>query len=101
MSRPNNISNEDISRWDEIIDSEENLPSILKNSAVIKEVCYAGQWLSEELRKLDCKEDHIVRIAYTCGQLSFGRDPWDVAIKMLEAYKANDLEFEPDLSELN
>jgi len=101
MARPEHISNEDIARWDTLIDNDTNIPSAIAKNAVVREVCYAGQWLSEELTKLKCKEEFIVRITYTMGQLSFGRDAWVVAQSMLDAFKANELEYEVELSELN
>jgi hypothetical protein len=96
MSRPDFISNEDIARWSNHIDEDDSIPDEIKNSVIIREVCYAGFWLGEELEKLHCPEDISVRIRYTGGQLSFGRDPWDVHMNILEQYKNNTLVFEDD-----
>jgi hypothetical protein len=101
MPRPDSISNEDISRWSNNIDNDTNLPISLAESPVIREVCYAGLWLCEQLEKLNCPEEYIVRIQFAAGQLSFGRDPWDAHQKVLEAYKLNELDFEQDITELN
>lgn len=101
MPRPERVTNEDISRWDEIIEKDEILPSEVKQNPVIREVCYAGQWLSEELEKVGCPEEFVVRITYTAGQLCFGRDIWEVHQDMLKAFINNELEYEPDYNEVN
>jgi hypothetical protein len=101
MSRPEFVTNEDILRWSENIDNDDNIPAVVKDSAIIREVCYAGLWLAEELEKLNCTEDIITRIQFTAGRLSFGRDPWQVHQKMLEDYKNKELEFEKCSFELN
>ena len=54
MKRPEFITNEDLLRWNENINNDTNIPENLKNNIIIKEVCIAGQWLSEELIKLNC-----------------------------------------------
>lgn len=95
MPRPEYITEEDIARWDPIIKAE--LPASIADNLLFKEVCYAGQWLGEQLQLLGCPDDYSVRIVYTAGKLSFGRDPWDVSQKLLKAYELNELEFEePD-----
>jgi len=94
MPRPEYVTQEDIIRWDSIIDQE--LPAVVASNLLIKEVCYAGQWLGEQLKALDCSEEYIVRIVFTAGKLSFGRDPWDVSVTLLRAYELNELEYESD-----
>lgn len=94
MSRPEFVSNADIARWDENINKA--LSSEHANNTVLREVCYAGQWLGEQLAKLNCPEEYNIRIVFTAGQLAVGRDPWDVVDKLLTAYKQNDLKYEPD-----
>ena len=101
MSRPKFVTDEDILRWSEIIDQDPNVPALLVASEVIREVCYAGLWLCEELDKLGCPDEMISRIQYTCGKLSFGRDTWEVHQKVLEEYKNNQLEFAQDPIEMN
>lgn len=96
MLRPNFVTENDILRWDIIIDNDPLLPKSLATSPTIREVCYAGLWLWDELEKLDCPEFVIVRIQDTAGKLSFGRDTWDVSAKLLESYKNNELVFEED-----
>lgn len=92
MSRPDYITDADIARWTKNINSDSNIP----NSAVFREVCYAGLWLVESLDELDCPDELIVRIQYTAGKLSFGRDPWEVAIQLLDLYKNDELLYEQD-----
>lgn len=94
MSRPEFVTNEDIIRWSERIDQD--LPEHMVNNAIIREVCYAGQWLVEQLSDLNCPEDIIARIQYTAGQMSFGREPWTVHQILLEAFQNNELIFEED-----
>lgn len=101
MSRPEFITNEDITRWSDNIDNDPNISVGLAQSALIREVCYAGLWLCEQLEELNCPEELILRIQYTAGKLSFGRDAWEVHIKMLEDYKSDTLEYEIDSLELN
>ncbi len=99
MARPEFITNEDIARWSEMIDAD--LSPTLAESAIIKEVCYAGLWLAEQLHFLKCQEELIIRIQWTAGKLSFGRDPWEVHQQILDDYINNKLVFEEDLSDLN
>lgn len=96
MSRPDFITNEDIARWSKNLEEDESLSKELINSPIIREVCYAGLWLSEELEKLNCPNSIIVRIQYSAGKVSFSRDPWQVHQGFLEKYKNNELIFEND-----
>lgn len=101
MPRPKFISNEDIARFNKNIDNDSNLPPIIKGNEVIREVCMAGLYLGEELEKLKCPDEFIIRIIYSAGRLSFGKDPWDIHLKMLEDFKSNNLEYETDYNLLN
>lgn len=101
MKRPDFVSSEDLSRWDENISNDPNIPSTLLENAVIKEVCYAGQWLSEQLTKLECPDHLIVRIQHAAGGLSFGRDIWETHQMILESYKNDEMEFEPEPLDMN
>jgi len=96
MLRPNYITEDDILRWDIIINNDPFMPESLAASPTIREVCYAGLWLWDELEKLECPEFVIVQIQEAAGRLSFGRNTWDVSAKMLENYKNNELVFEED-----
>ena len=103
MSRPENITAEDITRWDQIIEQDPllaTLPPSLVESPIIKEVCYAGLWLTERLEELSCPESIMLRIQFQAGRLSFGRDAWTVHQQILQDYKDNKLVFETDSDEL-
>lgn len=101
MARPEFVTNDDILRWSENIDSDPSMTSTLTQNPIIREVCYAGLWLCEELEKLGCSEEMIARIQYTAGKLSFGREPWETHQMVLKGYQLNELEFEDDPSMLN
>lgn len=94
--RPDFVKDEDISRWSNNIEKDPNMPSFVLSNAIFREVCYSGLYLSEELEKLKCPDEIIVRIQFTAGKLSFGRDPWEVCIDLLNRYKKDELEFESD-----
>jgi hypothetical protein len=101
MSRPDFVTDEDISRWNTHMNDNPQLPQLLISNPTIREVCYAGEWLSEELDKLDCPEEFLNRILFTAGKLSFGRDPWEIHQQMLNSYNLNELDYETEPSELN
>jgi len=101
MSRPSFISTDDISRWSKEIDNDDRLPKGLIESPVIREVCYAGLWLCEELEKLSCPDSLIVRIQFTAGKMSFGKDVWQVHRQFLDDYKNNKLNIASDSKNLN
>src|SRR5271166_4643171 len=92
MSRPDFVTNEDIVRWSDNIDNDVNVKNLVQNP-IIRELCYAGLWLCEELEKLECPQILITRIQYTAGKLSFGRDMWEVHQKILHDYQNNDLQY--------
>jgi hypothetical protein len=96
MPRPEFITDEDINRWSLNIDNDKNFSKELISSPIIREVCYAGLWLAEELTKLDCPEYLITSIQYTAGNLSFGRDTWMISQLILEKYNSGELVLEVD-----
>ena len=99
MSRPEFVTEEDIERWQNDLDNDDQLPKTLLASSIIKEVCFAGLWLVEELEKLNCPDDILIRIQWTHGQLSYGRDTWKTAQTLLEGYRKGELIFETDEDE--
>jgi len=100
MHRPEFVTSEDITRWSEIIDKDSNIPQFVRESAIMREMMYAGLWMGEELLKLKCNPVLIGRIQFTTGSLCFGKpDPWEVHQEVLQAYQNNELEFEMDYSE--
>lgn len=96
MPRPDFITEEDILRWNKAIDSSPQIPKEMAQSALIKELCYAGIYLSEQLVNLKCPDSLIFRIQFSAGKASYGKDPWDVHLQFLEGYKNNELDFEED-----
>lgn len=96
MRRPDFVTNEDIQRWSDIIDSDPTFPKDYADQVILREVCYAGLWLSEKLQALDCPLDLVFRIQWTAGKISFGRDAWEVHQQMLNDYIDNKLIFEAD-----
>jgi hypothetical protein len=99
-NRPDFVTEEDTIRWDLQIELD-NIPKAIVDEPILVEVIYAGLYLIEQLRKLQCPEDYIFRIQYTAGAASFGRDPWEIHLEYLEAYRNNDLEFDADPDNLN
>jgi hypothetical protein len=102
MPRPNTVTNEDLSRWSEIIDNDPLMPKGLAENPIIREVCYAGQWLADKLTELECPGHLVGRIMYTAGQLSFGHpDTWEVHEDLLTRFINGELEFEMDPEDIN
>ena len=60
-----------------------------------------GLWLVEELTKLSCPEIMIVRIQFSAGKASFGKDPWKIHQSFLDGYINNTLDFVVDTKNLN
>lgn len=101
MSRPNFITEEDINRWSANIDNDPNFPEGMQNNKLVREVCYAGLYMCEQLEVLGCPETLMTRIQYTAGKQSFGSDPWKVHQEMLAQYKNNELKFDLETDEVN
>lgn len=96
MARPNYISNEDIKRWEKNLKEDKITSPYTRNNPILREVCYANIFLREKLEQLNCPEELILRINFTAGKMSFGRDPWGIAEFLLEKYEKNELVLEPD-----
>ncbi len=100
MSRPKSVTNEDLLRWSEKIQRDPLMGSAIMQSDVVKEVCFAGFWLSERLKELQCNETLIGRIIYTAGRMCFGQeDPWDIHRILLTEYVDGTLIYEKNLEE--
>jgi hypothetical protein len=95
------VSIEKIREYDENIDNDSNIPQAIKNDPIIREVCRAGLYLADQLDALDCPDDLIVRIQYTAGKLSFGRDIWETHQSVLQSYINNDIQVEPEPLDMN
>lgn len=94
------LTQDQLLEFNKIIDDDQYLSQELKNTPVIREVCLAGLWLSKELEKLNCPQLLIVRIQWTAGNLSFGRDAWEVHQQILQKYKNQELTFAEDFQEV-
>lgn len=102
MPRPESITNEDLDRWSETIDNDPLITTGMAQNPIIREVCYAGQWLADKLNELNCPDHLIGRIMYTAGRICFGRkDPWQVHQDILTQFVEGTLEFEMDPEETN
>jgi hypothetical protein len=95
------VSLEKIKEYDDNIDKDPYIPQMIKDNATIREVCRAGLYLVEQLEALQCPAEYVIRIQYTAGRCSFGREPWEVHQQFLESYKLNEMEFEPDPLNIN
>lgn len=98
--RPDFITSKDIAKWSKILDADSTLKNV-PNIPELREVCYAGLYLSEQLEDLECPADLIVRIQYTAGVMSFGRDAWEITLMLLDKFKKQELEFEVDVDSAN
>lgn len=102
MPRPEFVTNDDLARWSEKIDSDPLMSEGLGQNPIVREVCYAGQWINEQLTDLKCPDYIIGRIMYTAGAICFGRkDPWIIHQDILAQFIAGTLEFEIDTKEVN
>lgn len=103
MPRPESVTNEDLARWSDIIDNDPQPEVVqLAQNPIIREVCYAGQWLADKLEELNCPGHLIGRMMYTAGGLCFGRkDPWEIHQNLLDKYIDGTLEFEAEPNDVN
>lgn len=100
MTRPSFVTQEDLNRWSEIIDNDPLIPTSLAQNAIIREVCYAGQWLADRLTELKCPDNLIGQLMFSAGRLCFGQpDPWIIHQEVLNQYINGTLEFEVDPKE--
>jgi len=91
------LTNEKLAEYDSAIDDDPFIPKEYKDNFVIREVCRAGLYLCDELDILGCPMNLIIRIQYTAGKLSFGRDPWQMHLFILDEYKNNRLELSDEI----
>ena len=102
MPRPSTVTNEDLTRWSETIDNDPLVPESLSQNPIIREVCYAGQWLADKLTELNCPDHLIGRMMYSAGRMCFGRkDPWEIHFDILNRFVDGTLEFEMEPNEVN
>ena len=100
MPRPNSVTNEDLTKWSEKIDNDPLMDQNLAQNPIVREICYAGQWLADKLTELDCPDHLIGRMMYTAAQICFGRkDPWEIHLEILNRFIDGTLEFEMEPEE--
>lgn len=103
--RPEFVTGEDIERWNDNIKKDITLPEAVAESVLVnpllREVMYAGLWLGEQLLELNCAPEKIVRLQFTAGHLSFGRDIWEVHQEILDDYRNDRIEWEEDVARTN
>jgi hypothetical protein len=98
--RPETITHEDLQRWSEKIDNDPLMDANLAQNPIIREVCYAGQFLAEELIRLNCPDHLIGRIMFTAGKMCFGnKDPWKIHQDILTEFINGSLEYEEESKE--
>lgn len=102
MSRPETVTNEDILRWSEAIDNDPLLDANLAQNPIVREVCYAGQWLVDRLTEIKCPDHVVGQIMYTAAAMCYGRgDPWRIHQDMYIRFVAGELEFQVEPDALN
>lgn len=89
--RKNFITDEQLYIYDQNIDSDNKIPSFMKENSTIREVLRCGLWLVDELIARDCSEVNIVALQFRAGRLSYGREPWEVHQKILREYEKLDM----------
>jgi hypothetical protein len=94
------LTGEQIEKYNQQI-KDDKIPEKVLQEPLLMEVMYAGLWLVEQLQALRCPDEYIVRIQYTAGAASFGREPWEIHQFYLDAYKNSELEFDLDPDNLN
>lgn len=87
MPRPATVTQEQLTRWgsrlNRGVDDINDFVPVPKE--IIEEVGYAGSWLGEQLALLpEISEEESQMTRQAAGQIMVGRDPWDVAAKILE-----------------
>lgn len=92
MPRPDAVTDEMVAEWDAEMDSNppEGLPEFMLQMPEIREVYYAGEWLSAELSRVGADEETRQKICFASGQkMVFAPDPWQVVEETVSEYSAN------------
>jgi hypothetical protein len=91
MNRPERITEEDLKRWDSIVEQDSFSSSMMIMFSKLKEMMRAGLWLAEMLDKLGAEEQEIKNIQFSFGQKSLyiSSDDilWKLAQETIENYK--------------
>lgn len=94
MPRPPDISSERLDFWrrryEEVRLQED--PELFETP---EETYFAISWLEEQLGATDTEiSEEAYEVAFAAGQISFGRDPWEVMKLVLEDYRRG-VKYEP------
>lgn len=90
-----------MARWKTQLENDLLIPKSIIEVPLLREVCYAGYWLAEQLHELKCPEDLIVRIQHAAGGLSFGRDIWETHQMVLNSFRNDEIQIEPEPFDMN
>ena len=102
MPRPIDLTTEKLIEYDVIIDNDPLLDNLLANNPVIREVCYAGRWLCDKLKAINCPDYIIGTIMCCAGVASFGcEDTWEVHRIMLDQFIDGSLQVGDNFEEKN
>lgn len=91
MPRPESLLPEFIRNCEASFDASAEIPEGMKSGtlrAFMLELWIAGIVLKEALVQSGCNETLADQILFSHGQLSVGRDPWEVGDYIYEHYKA-------------
>lgn len=101
-TRPESIIQDDVDRWEvkrKSVQEAEDYLEVRKSLGMkipSAEVFYAGEWLGEELNKLNCPSLDINKICFACGQYqSQLNQDWEPAVMMLKRYEKDGTYEEP------
>lgn len=92
FTRPSFITNQDLKRWDQIISQDSLLKEEYKRNFQIREYCYAGIWLFEQLMLSSCPVSLAKRIQYFAGKNSINKNPWEIHQESLSNYENDKLD---------
>lgn len=95
------LTQQQLQQYDLNIDNDPHLTEETKSNPTMRELCRAGLYLVDQLKTLQCPDAYIMRIQYTAGAASFGRDVWEVHKEFVRRYRDNELEFEQNVDDLN
>lgn len=91
MPRPANLDTAFVAECETSFDAADEIPTALKQSdsrEFLLELWISGIVLKAALTHQGCVEVLADQILFAHGQLSVGRDPWDVGDYIYEHYKA-------------
>lgn len=96
MSLHNFLSDDKYIEYTEKLKEDFSISDSLRENPIFREVCLAGYYLIDQLQELGCPELDIIKLQWHAGKCSFGRDPWEIHQQVIQDFKNDKLEFEPD-----